>query len=81
MTDGSWQDPVFFAVAFRGADRIWIIDADAEVGEVLEDGLKVCFQAFDALYLTSSELVDERRARCTSQGEVLSRNQAQRSPM
>ncbi|WVR05686.1 hypothetical protein IAU60_002709 [Kwoniella sp. DSM 27419] len=33
-------DPVFFAVAFYSHDRIWIIDAEADVGESLEEGIK-----------------------------------------
>jgi hypothetical protein len=33
-------DPVFFGVAFYGSDRIWLIDADQEVGTALEDGIK-----------------------------------------
>ena len=32
-------DPVFFAVAFYSSDRIWIIDAEADVGEALETGI------------------------------------------
>jgi len=33
-------DPVFFGVVFYGSDRIWLIDADQEVGTALEDGIK-----------------------------------------
>ncbi|WVF70858.1 hypothetical protein IAT40_005652 [Kwoniella sp. CBS 6097] len=33
-------DPIFFAVAFYSHDRIWIIDAEADVGEALEEGIK-----------------------------------------
>ena len=33
-------DPVFFCVGFHSSDRIWIIDAEADVGEALEDGIK-----------------------------------------
>ncbi|WVQ71215.1 hypothetical protein IAR50_000740 [Cryptococcus sp. DSM 104548] len=33
-------DPVFFAVAFYSHDRIWIIDAEAEVGQAVEEGIK-----------------------------------------
>ncbi|KAL7423691.1 hypothetical protein Q5752_001273 [Cryptotrichosporon argae] len=33
-------DPVFFAVAFHSSDRIWIIDAEADVGEALEQGIR-----------------------------------------
>lgn len=33
-------DPVFFAVAFYSSDRIWIIDAEADVGQALEEGIK-----------------------------------------
>ena len=33
-------DPIFFAVAFHSHDRIWIIDAEADVGETLEEGIK-----------------------------------------
>ncbi|BEJ18091.1 hypothetical protein CspHIS471_0703680 [Cutaneotrichosporon sp. HIS471] len=33
-------DPVFFAVAFYSTDRIWIIDAEADVGQALEEGIK-----------------------------------------
>ncbi|CAK9782126.1 hypothetical protein CC85DRAFT_285844 [Cutaneotrichosporon oleaginosum] len=33
-------DPVFFAVAFYSHDRIWIIDAEADVGQALEEGIK-----------------------------------------
>lgn len=33
-------DPVFFGVAFYGSDRIWLIDADADVGTTLENGIK-----------------------------------------
>lgn len=33
-------DPVFFAVAFYSTDRIWIIDAEADVGQSLEEGIK-----------------------------------------
>ncbi|EIW72911.1 hypothetical protein TREMEDRAFT_15744, partial [Tremella mesenterica DSM 1558] len=32
-------DPIFFAVAFYQSDRIWIIDAEADVGEALEKGI------------------------------------------
>ncbi|ORY20504.1 hypothetical protein BCR39DRAFT_555274 [Naematelia encephala] len=33
-------DPIFFAVAFYSHDRVWIIDAEADVGQALEDGIK-----------------------------------------
>ncbi|OWZ55560.1 hypothetical protein C349_01762 [Cryptococcus neoformans var. grubii Br795] len=33
-------DPVFFAVAFHSHDRIWIIDAEADVGQAVEEGIK-----------------------------------------
>ncbi|TYJ54959.1 hypothetical protein B9479_004371 [Cryptococcus floricola] len=33
-------EPVFFAVAFYSHDRIWIIDAEAEVGQAVEEGIK-----------------------------------------
>lgn len=33
-------DPVFMGVAFYGSDRIWIIDAEADVGRALEEGIK-----------------------------------------
>lgn len=33
-------DPVYFGVAFYGTDRIWLIDADQDVGTALEDGIK-----------------------------------------
>ncbi|GMK60010.1 hypothetical protein CspeluHIS016_0902270 [Cutaneotrichosporon spelunceum] len=33
-------DPVFFAVAFYSSDRVWIIDAEADVGQALEEGIK-----------------------------------------
>ncbi|WVQ85482.1 hypothetical protein IAT38_007647 [Cryptococcus sp. DSM 104549] len=33
-------DPIFFAVAFHSHDRIWIIDAEADVGEAVEEGIK-----------------------------------------
>ncbi|WVO13386.1 hypothetical protein L204_101001 [Cryptococcus depauperatus] len=32
--------PVFFAVAFYSSDRIFIIDAEAEVGQAIEEGIK-----------------------------------------
>ncbi|WWC87971.1 uncharacterized protein L201_002873 [Kwoniella dendrophila CBS 6074] len=33
-------DPIIFAVAFYSHDRIWIIDAEADVGQALEEGIK-----------------------------------------
>jgi len=33
-------EPVFFAVAFHAADRIWIIDAEADVGQHVEEQIK-----------------------------------------
>ncbi|TXT08803.1 hypothetical protein VHUM_02931 [Vanrija humicola] len=33
-------DPVFMGVAFYSSDRIWIIDAEADVGQALEEGIK-----------------------------------------
>lgn len=33
-------DPVFFSVAFYSSDRVWIIDAEADVGQALEEGIK-----------------------------------------
>lgn len=33
-------EPAFFSVAFHSSDRIWIIDAEADVGEALEEGIK-----------------------------------------
>ncbi|KAK6907547.1 hypothetical protein I203_101543 [Kwoniella mangroviensis CBS 8507] len=33
-------EPIFFAVAFYSHDRIWIIDAEADVGQALEEGIK-----------------------------------------
>jgi hypothetical protein len=33
-------DPIFFAVAFHSSDRVWIIDAEADVGERLEEGIR-----------------------------------------
>lgn len=33
-------DPIFFAVAFHSQDRIWIIDAEADVGQHLEERIK-----------------------------------------
>lgn len=33
-------DPIFFAVAYYSTDRIWIIDAEADVGQALEEGIK-----------------------------------------
>ncbi|WVO19716.1 uncharacterized protein IAS62_001006 [Cryptococcus decagattii] len=33
-------DPIFFAVAFHSHDRIWIIDAEADVGQAVEEGIK-----------------------------------------
>ncbi|KAK4686723.1 hypothetical protein P7C73_g3408, partial [Tremellales sp. Uapishka_1] len=33
-------DPIFFCVAFHSSDRIWIIDAEEDVGEALEEGIR-----------------------------------------
>ncbi|ORX35441.1 hypothetical protein BD324DRAFT_582319 [Kockovaella imperatae] len=33
-------DPVFFSVAFHSSDRVWIIDSPADVGQVIEEGIK-----------------------------------------
>jgi hypothetical protein len=33
-------DPIFMAVAFHSNDRIWIIDAEADVGEAVEEGIR-----------------------------------------
>jgi hypothetical protein len=33
-------NPIFFAVAFHSSDRVWIIDAEADVGEALEAGIR-----------------------------------------
>ena len=40
LRDKPDPDPIFFAVAFHSHDRIWIIDAEADVGEALEKGIK-----------------------------------------
>ena len=34
------QDPIFFSIAFHSSDRVWIIDSPADVGQVIEDGIK-----------------------------------------
>lgn len=33
-------DPIFMAIAFHSNDRIWIIDAEADVGEAVEEGIR-----------------------------------------
>lgn len=33
-------DAIFFAVAFHSSDRVWIIDAEADVGQHLEEGIR-----------------------------------------
>lgn len=33
-------DPIFFGVGFHSSDRVWIIDAEADIGQALEDGIK-----------------------------------------
>ncbi|KAK8865710.1 hypothetical protein IAR55_000855 [Kwoniella newhampshirensis] len=33
-------EPVFFAIAFYSHDRIWIIDAEADVGQAVEEGIR-----------------------------------------
>jgi len=33
-------EPVFMAIAFHSHDRVWIIDAEADVGEHVEEGIK-----------------------------------------
>ncbi|WWC60488.1 uncharacterized protein I303_103061 [Kwoniella dejecticola CBS 10117] len=40
LLDEPDPDPIFFAVAFYSHDRIWIIDAEADVGQALEEGIK-----------------------------------------
>lgn len=39
MSESPDPDPIFFCVGFYSTDRIWIIDADAEVGEAIEKGI------------------------------------------
>lgn len=39
LRDTPDPNPVFFCVAFHSSDRIWIIDAEAEIGEELEKGI------------------------------------------
>ncbi|WWC68461.1 uncharacterized protein I206_102389 [Kwoniella pini CBS 10737] len=40
LLDEPDPEPIFFAVAFYSHDRIWIIDAEADVGQALEEGIK-----------------------------------------
>ncbi|WWD18111.1 hypothetical protein CI109_102560 [Kwoniella shandongensis] len=40
LRDEPDPDPIFFAVAFYSHDRIWIIDAEADVGQAVEEGIK-----------------------------------------
>lgn len=38
-------DPIFMAIAFHSSDRIWIIDAEADVGEAVEEGIRKFWDA------------------------------------
>lgn len=40
LRDEPDPDAIFFAVAFHSSDRVWIIDAEADVGQHLEEGIR-----------------------------------------
>jgi hypothetical protein len=50
-------NPIFFAVAYHSSDRVWIIDAPADVGEALEEGIK-------AAWLDGIQAVRTRERHC-----------------